>query len=54
MEIIDIPDSTDDNDAFKTVQRDEEEDVVDQRILVVIGMLLVANYLNHVLSHPRC
>ena len=42
------------DEVFKKVEREEEENIVDQRILYVIGMLIVANYLNHVLSRPQC
>ena len=38
------------DDEFKKLEREDEEDVVDKRILAIIGMLVVANYLNYMLD----
>ena len=38
------------NDEFKKFEREDEENVVDQRILAIIGMLVLATYINYMLE----
>ena len=40
--------------TFDKFQGREEEDVVDQKILYMIGILILANQLNHLLDRYCC
>ena len=43
----------DEDVVVQKIEREEEEDVVDKRILALIGILILANYLNHVLDRHK-
>ena len=50
MDINDQHQLQQESDEFKKMEREDEEDVVDQRILAIIGMLILAIYLNYMLD----